>query len=147
MTQVRTLRESVDLSMDFEPQMMALVGGFAAVALVMATMGLGGVMIYLVSRKRREIGLRMALGASRADVARGVMGGALRLVLVGGTIGAATAFASARALGSLLYGVHSSDPAVLMLAPAALGAVALLACVLPARQAASVDPVKALRQE
>jgi putative ABC transport system permease protein len=147
MTQVRTLRESVDLSMDFERQMMALVGGFAAVALVMATMGLGGVMIYLVSRKRREIGLRMALGASRADVARGVMGGALRLVLVGGTIGAATAFASARALGSLLYGVHSSDPAVLMLAPAALGAVALLACVLPARQAASVDPVKALRQE
>jgi predicted permease len=147
MTQVRTIRQAVDSSMSLERQMMALVGGFAAVALVMATMGLGGVMIYVVSRKRREIGLRMALGASGGDVARGVLGSAARLVAAGSTIGVLTALASARVLGSLLYGVRWYDPETLAAAPAGLAAIALAACLLPSRRAAAVEPMQALRQE
>ena len=147
MTQVRTMRQSVDLSMSLEREMMALVGGFAAVTLMMATMGLSGVLAYTVSRRRREIGLRIALGARRADIAGGVLGSAGRLLLVGSAIGAVTALAGARVLESLLYGVRSSDPVVFTAAPLALAAVALLACTLPSRKAASVDPMTALRQE
>lgn len=113
----------------------------------MATIALSGVMAYVVSKKRREIGLRMALGAGRGEVARGILADAVRLVLAGGTIGIAVALVSTRVLESLLYGVRSHDPVVLILSPAALAVVALLACALPVRQAVSVDPMKALRQE
>lgn len=145
--QARSMRESVDLATELQRAMMALVVGFAALTLGMATLGLSGVMAYAVSRRKREIGLRMALGARRADVSRAILGNAGRLVLAGSAIGVLCAFAAARALGSLLYGVRPHDPMIIVAAPLVLGAVALLACLAPARRAASVEPMAALRQE
>jgi ABC-type antimicrobial peptide transport system permease subunit len=104
-------------------------------------------MAYLVSRRRREIGLRMALGASRPEIAREVFGRAGRLVVAGGASGSATALAGARLLESFLYGVQPHDPVVTAAAPLMLAAIALAACILPAHRAASVDPMAALREE
>jgi putative ABC transport system permease protein len=146
-TQVRTLRQSVDGAMTFQRDMMLLVGGFAAVTLAMAAIGLGGVMIYVVSRRRREIGLRMALGADRGQIARAVLSMTLRLALAGGILGAAAALASGKLIGSFLHGVGANDPIAMLLAPAVLIAVALLTGVGPALRAASVDPQAAIRQE
>jgi predicted permease len=146
-TQVRTVRESVDLATRLQRQMTAMVGGFAAVTLGMAMLGLGGVMAYLVSRRRREIGLRMALGAARGDIARSVMGQAGRLVAVGAALGLAAAMAGARLLESLLFGVKPRDPMVALAAPLMLALAALAACALPARRAARVEPMAALREE
>ena len=146
-TQVRTMRESVDLATELPRQMMALVAGFAAITLGMATLGLGGVMAYTVSRRKREIGLRMALGARGGDISRAVLRNAGRLILAGSAIGVLGAMAAARVMESLLYGVRPHDPAVIAAAPLVLGAVALLACVVPAHRAASVEPMAALRQE
>jgi len=146
-TQVRTMRESVDLATELPRQMMALVAGFAAITLGMATLGLGGVMAYTVSRRKREIGLRMALGARGSDISRAVLRNAGRLILAGSAIGVLGAMAAARVMESLLYGVRPHDPAVIAAAPLVLGAVALLACVVPAHRAASVEPMAALRQE
>ena len=147
MTQARTMRQSVDLATTLPREMMALVVGFALVTLGMATLGLGGVMAYMVSRRRREIGLRMALGARRSDVSRAVLRNAARLILAGSTIGVLCTIAAARVLESLLYGVRPRDPIVIAAAPLVLGAIALLACLAPAHRAASVDPMTALRQE
>jgi ABC-type lipoprotein release transport system permease subunit len=146
-TQVRTMRESVGLATELPRQMMALVAGFAAITLGMATLGLGGVMAYTVSRRKREIGLRMALGARGSDISRAVLRNAGRLILAGSAIGVLGAMAAARVMESLLYGVRPHDPAVIAAAPLVLGAVALLACVVPAHRAASVEPMAALRQE
>jgi predicted permease len=146
-TQVRTMRESVDLATQLQREMMALVGGFAAVTLAMATLGLGGVMAYLVSRRRREIGLRMALGAARDDIARSVMGQAGRLVAIGAVLGVAGALAGSRLLESMLFGVKPRDPVVALAAPVVLAIAALAACALPAKRAASVEPMTALREE
>jgi ABC-type lipoprotein release transport system permease subunit len=146
-TQVRTVKESVDLATRLERQMMTLVSGFAAVTLGMATLGLGGVMAYLVSRRRREIGLRMALGAGRNDIARSVMGQAGRLVAIGTALGVAGAMAGTRLLESMLFGVKPRDPVVAVAAPLVLAAAALAACALPARRAAAVEPMTALREE
>ena len=146
-TQVRTMRESVDLATELPREMMALVAGFAGIALGMATLGLGGVMAYTVSRRKREIGLRMAIGARGSDISRAVLRNAGRLVVAGSTIGLLCALAAARVVESLLYGVRPHDPAVVAAAPLVLGAVALLACVVPAHRAASVEPMAALRQD
>lgn len=146
-TEVRRMRESVDSATEMQRAMMALVAAFAALTLGMATLGLGGVMAYAVSRRKREIGLRMALGARRADVVRAILGNAGRLILVGSAIGMLCAFAAARALESLLYGVRPHDPAIIVAAPVVLGAIALLACLAPVRRAASIEPMAALRQE
>jgi len=146
-SQVRTMRESLDRATLLQRQMMALVAVFAGLTLGMATLGLSGVMAYIVSRRRREIGLRIALGANRADVSRAVIRSAGTLVLAGALIGAACALAAGRLLAAVLYSVRPSDPAVLVAAPVFLGVVALLACLVPARRAASVDPMAVLRQE
>jgi len=146
-SQVRTMRQSVDLATALPREMLALVAGFALVTLGMATLGLAGVMAYAVSRRKREIGLRMALGASRGDVSRAIVGGAGRLILAGSMLGVLCAFAGARVVGSFLYGVRPHDPLVIAAAPVALATIALLACLAPARRAASVDPMTALRQE
>jgi putative ABC transport system permease protein len=147
LTQVRSMRESVDLAMSLSREMMALVAGFAALTLGMATLGLGGVMAYAVSRRKREIGLRMALGARRSDVSRAVIGDASRLIAVGSALGVLGALAAARVLESLLYGVRPHDPVIIAAAPVVLGGLALLACLAPAHRAASVEPMAALRQE
>jgi putative ABC transport system permease protein len=147
LTQVRTMRQSMDLSISLERQMMTVVAGFGIVTLVMATMGLSGVMLYIVSRRRREIGLRIALGARPGDISRGVLGSAARLVTAGSAIGLLAALSSGRVLQSLLYGVRWYDPAALAAAPAVLAVIAFAACLLPSRRAAAVEPMQALRQE
>ncbi len=124
-----------------------LLAVFAAAALVLAASGLYAVISYSVERRTREIGIRMALGASRAQVLWLVVGGGLRLVLTGIALGLGGAMAVTRAMASLLYGVSATDPWTFLAVPVVLLAVAMTACYLPARRATRVDPVTALRSE
>jgi ABC-type antimicrobial peptide transport system permease subunit len=124
---------------------MALLGGFAALALVLATVGIYSVVAYLVGQRTNELGIRLALGAHPRDVLRLVTWDGLRPVAVGLVVGLAGVFGVGRVLSSLLYGVSAVDPATLALAALTLGVVALAACVIPARRAARIDPAIALR--
>jgi len=120
---------------------------FAALALVLAGIGIYGVMSYAVSQRKREIGIRMALGAQPKDVLRMIVGQGARLIALGLGIGLVVALLGSRLIHSLLYGISSADPLVYVSVLAVLTAVALLACWLPARRATRVDPLQALRQE
>ena len=124
-----------------------LLGLFAGLALVLALTGIYGVMAYLVSRRRREFGIRMALGARRMHVLELVVGQGLKLVVIGVAIGIAGALALTRFLSSLLYGVKPTDPLTFIVVAALLTGVALLATYIPARRATKVDPMVALRYE
>jgi putative ABC transport system permease protein len=116
-------------------------------ALVLACIGIYGVMAYAVTQRTQEIGVRMALGAQRGDVLRLILGLGLRLTIVGVLIGLAGSFVSARLLGSLLFEVSAANPLAFSLPAALLVAVTVLAAYLPARRAASIDPMRALRAE
>ena len=120
---------------------------FAATALVLAVIGLYGVMSYLVAQRTRELGVRMALGADRGAVLRLVLGGGAKLILGGLLIGFPAALALSQLLRGLLYGVSSTDPLTLVAIPALLSGVALVASWIPARRATRVDPMVALRSE
>jgi len=124
-----------------------LVGGFATLAWLLGVIGLYGVVAYSVGRRTREIGVRMALGAQRASVARLIVGEAGRLVVIGVAAGAIAAAGSATLMRTLLFGVTPWDPATLLGVAAVLGVSALAASYLPARRAASLSPVEALRAE
>ena len=126
---------------------LVLFGIFAALAVALAAAGLYGTMSYLVSQRSHEIGIRMALGAEEKNVLRMVIGNGLALALIGVAFGLAVSFASARVMAGLLFGVRAQDPMVFAAVPVVLIAVALLATYLPARRAARVDPLDALRIE
>ena len=124
-----------------------LISGFALLALVLACIGIYGVMTYAVTQRTQEIGVRMALGAGRTDVLRMMMTLGFRLTAVGIIIGLAGALASTRLLTSLLFETAAMNPLIFSIAAGVLMAVAVLASYLPARRAASIDPINALRTE
>lgn len=124
---------------------LTLIGGFAAAALLLAAVGLYGVLTQVVEQSTREIGVRLALGAGSGDIARAVIRRGLIPVAVGLVIGLGGSVLVGRFLGGLLYGTSATDPLTLSLVVAALGVTALVACVIPARRALRVDPVEALR--
>ena len=118
-----------------------------ALGLLLAAIGLYGVLSYVVSQRIQEMGIRIALGAGRREILELVMGQALRVTVWGVVLGVAGALAAGRAIASLLYGVTPHDPLVLSVVIVILGAVAAVASYLPARRATKVDPMVALRYE
>ena len=146
-TAARTLRDQADLNLNDERLAMLIGVTLAGTALLLAAVGLYGSLAYMVGQRTRELGVRMALGATGRDVARLVLRQGLALCAAGTALGAAAAALLTRTLESRLFGVHAGDPRVFLGAVAVLGAVALLASWVPARRAAGVDPVTALRAE
>jgi putative ABC transport system permease protein len=126
---------------------MLLLGGFSALALILAMMGIYGVVSYTVAERAPEIGIRIALGAQGRDVFRMILAQGLKPVVIGSVAGLAASLALSRVLSSLLYGVTATDPATVVIVVLLLSIVALLACYLPARRATKVDPMVALRRE
>jgi putative ABC transport system permease protein len=124
-----------------------LLSFFGLVALVLASVGVYGVIAYFVSQRTHEIGIRMALGASGRNVLRMVMGQGIAMTAIGLLLGLGGALAVTRFLSSLLFEIRPSDPATIVGVMAMLGGVALAACYLPARRAMRVDPMVALRYE
>lgn len=144
---VEPLSETVAGSLSQQRFAMLVLGGFALVALALAIIGVHGVLNYAVSLRTREIGIRVALGAAPAQVQWAVVGEGAKLAAVGLTIGLVSALALTRLLSSLLYGVSAHDPLTFVGVAVILGATALIACYIPARRAARVDPIVALRTE
>jgi len=144
---LQTLEDLVSSSVSQPRFYMLLLGGFAAVALLMAAIGMYGVIAYGVSQRSQEIGVRMALGATRDRVVRMVLGQGMALALLGAVAGVVGALFATRGMQSLLFGVSAGDPAIYMGVAAVLVAVAALASYLPARRAARTEPQMALRGE
>ncbi len=144
---VRAMSDVFDAAVGNRTTQLTLVAGFAALGLLLASIGLFGVLSYTVARRTSEIGLRMALGAQRANVVGSVVRSALLTAVVGVAIGLAASVALSRLLASSLFGVQPTDPATLAAVSALVLVVALLASYVPARRAADVDPVSALRTE
>jgi len=144
---VQTMQGYVEDSLAQPRLRFILIGLFASVALLLSALGVYAVISYAVGQRIQEIGIRMALGARKSDVVRLVIGQGLPLVLLGAGIGLLAALGLTRVLGSLLYGVTAHDPGTFATVSALLVLVALAACYLPARRAAGVDPLAALRME
>ncbi len=146
-TDMRTMEQVISQSTASRRFNLALVGSFAGAALLLAAVGLFGVMSYSVSQRTHEIGVRMALGASRTNVLRMVLGSGLTLVLIGVAAGLAGALATSRLLTAFLFEVRPSDPTTFVGVALLLAAIALLASMVPALRATRVDPMIALRNE
>ena len=147
LTDLRSMETRIDHSLATRRSPALMAGLFAFTALLLATIGLYGVMAYTVSQRTSEFGLRMALGAQRRDVLRLVFGEGARLAAIGLVSGLAIALLLTSALSSLLYGVQPNDPLAFAGVALLLGSVTALACWLPARRATKVDPMIALRAE
>ncbi|HEV2416698.1 MAG TPA: ABC transporter permease [Terriglobia bacterium] len=144
---VRSMEQVLSVSLAFQRLLMTLMSLFAGLALVLAAVGIYGVLSYGVSQRTREIGIRMALGAQKADVLRMVIGNGIKLALIGVGVGIIGALASTRLISSLLFDVQATDPETFVIVSLVLVGIALLACWIPARRAAKVDPMVALRYE
>jgi putative ABC transport system permease protein len=144
---MRTLDQVVSASLAQPRLNTLLLTGFAALALLLAAIGVYGVISYAVEQRTREIGIRMALGATRGKVFRLVVGEGMLLALVGLGVGLVAAFGLARLMTSLLYGVTPSDPVTFLAVSILLSGVAFVASYIPARRATKVDPMVALRYE
>jgi len=140
-------RKSYSASLGSRTFNVILIGFFGITALLLATAGVFGVMAYSVSRRTREIGVRVALGAGSGDVLRMILGQGLRTIFLGVAIGIAGSLALTRTVESLLFGVTATDPLTFGGVTLLLVAAALLACYIPARRATKVDPMIALRYE
>jgi putative ABC transport system permease protein len=147
LSEIQTMEEVVNTSNAQPRFLMTLIGTFAFVALLLAAVGIYAVMSYTVSRRTHEIGIRMALGAKQGDVLRLVVGQGMTVALIGAAVGLAGSLLLVRLLKSLLYGVQPTDPLTFVLVPLLLCGIALLATYIPARRAARVDPMRALRYE
>jgi len=147
LNQPRALVDVADASLGQRKLLMTLLGAFAGLALLLATVGIYSVVAYLVGQRRGEIGVRLALGASNADVLRLVTLDGLRPVTAGLAIGVVGVATLGRLLTTQLYGVSALDPTVLAAAVSTLGAVGLIACLVPARRATRIDPAIALRAD
>jgi ABC-type antimicrobial peptide transport system permease subunit len=144
---VKTLTTQVRENTFLDRMMSTLSAAFAVLATILAAVGLYGVLAYTVAQRTREIGLRMALGAAPGRVRRMVLSQVGRMILMGGIVGLAAAYALGRAAGSLLYEMTGSQPGVLALAAVLLTIVALAAGFFPALRASRIDPMRALRYE
>jgi putative ABC transport system permease protein len=144
---VLTMEQVVAEGMVGETQEAFLLGLFAVVALLMAAIGLYGVMSYMVTQRTHEIGVRMALGAQRSDALRLVIGHGAKLTAIGLAIGIASALGLTQLISSVLFGVAATDPVTYIAVAVLLAVVALAACYIPARRATRVDPMVALRYE
>jgi putative ABC transport system permease protein len=144
---VRTIEQHLTWAFWAQNMAASLATAFGLLALLLAAVGLYGVVAYTVARRTHEIGIRVALGAQGRDILRIVLGQGMALTLVGLVAGLVGAFALARLLSSLLYGISPGDPATYILVALLLAVVALLACLVPARRATKVDPMVALRYE
>jgi ABC-type antimicrobial peptide transport system permease subunit len=144
---VQPMQEQVDSNFDQKRAVAEMTGLFGGLALVLAAVGLYGVTAYTVERRTSEIGVRMALGANRGNVVGLVLRGAFRQVVIGLVIGIPISISCGHLIAAQLYQVKSWDPLVLTGSIAALGLCALLASIIPAQRAASINPVEALRTE
>jgi predicted permease len=141
----RTLDQLVDRAVSPRRFVVWLLGGFAFLALILSSLGIFGVISYSVNQRTQEIGIRMALGASPRSVQLGIIRQTMSLVSVGIVLGGAAAWALARLLGALLYGIEPGDPITFLMMTVALTSAAIAAGYLPARRASTVDPISALR--
>jgi putative ABC transport system permease protein len=147
LAQIKTMDQLMDESLGQSRYRGVLLGIFAIVALILAAVGIYGVIAYAVNQRTREIGIRLALGAQKRDILKLVIRQGVILSLIGVAIGVAASLALMRFLSSLLYGVSDTDPLTFAGVVLLLIGVALLACSIPARRAARVDPMIALRQD
>jgi ABC-type antimicrobial peptide transport system permease subunit len=144
---VRSMDDVVSRSISRQRFNMLLMTVFGASALLLAAIGIYGLMAYSVEQRTQEIGIRLALGAESGIVRRMILAQGMRLAVIGVAVGLVAAFGLARLIGTMLYGVTARDPLVFVAMPLTLTAVALVGVWLPARRAVKVDPVIALRAE
>jgi putative ABC transport system permease protein len=147
LAKVRTMPQVVAAATGTRRFNALLLGLFAGMALLLTLVGLYGVITYLVGRRGREIGVRMALGAGRGDILRLILAQGMKPVVIGGIIGLIASIALTRLMRTLLFGVSATDPLTFAVITLLLMLAALLACWIPARRAAKVDPLIALRSE